>query len=220
MTDAVLEIDYFTDVLCVWAWIAQRRVDELKEQFGDKVRFNYRYVDVFGDTQNKIKNGWADRGSWKGFAAHVQTSAARYDNAPVHAGLWQEVRPTTSGNVHLILKAAELATDSDTSAQLAMALRKAFFLEAQDISQVEILLHVAWEMGIPHETLRQQIDSGLAMAALLKDYQQAKALGIKGSPSFVMDNNRQTLYGNVGYRVLAANVEELLKHPADEASWC
>ena len=32
-----LIIDYYTDVLCVWAWIAQRRVDELKEQWGDKV---------------------------------------------------------------------------------------------------------------------------------------------------------------------------------------
>jgi hypothetical protein len=35
-----------------------------------------------------------------------------------------------------------------------------------------------------------------------------------------MNGGRQILYGNVGYRILNANVEELLKHPEQEASWC
>jgi hypothetical protein len=35
-----------------------------------------------------------------------------------------------------------------------------------------------------------------------------------------MDGGRQILYGNVGYRVLHSNIEQLLKHPQDEASWC
>ena len=29
-------IDYYTDVLCVWAWIAQPRLDELQRQWGKK----------------------------------------------------------------------------------------------------------------------------------------------------------------------------------------
>ena len=44
---------------------------------------------------------------------------------------------------------------------------------------------------------------------------------IHGSPSFVLNDGRQTLYGNVGYRVLEANIQELLRAPsADQASWC
>ncbi len=58
------------------------------------------------------------------------------------------------------------------------------------------------------------------MAALMQDYQTSKLQSIKGSPSYVIDGGRQTLYGNVGYRVLLANVEELLKNPIGEASWC
>jgi predicted DsbA family dithiol-disulfide isomerase len=26
-----LVIDYYSDILCVWAWIAQRRIEELKQ---------------------------------------------------------------------------------------------------------------------------------------------------------------------------------------------
>lgn len=42
-----LEIDYYTDLLCVWAWIAQRRIEQLKDDYGDKIHFNehfYRYL--------------------------------------------------------------------------------------------------------------------------------------------------------------------------------
>lgn len=31
---------------------------------------------------------------------------------------------------------------------------------------------------------------------------------------------RQVLYGNVGYRILNAHIEELAKTPTLEASWC
>jgi predicted DsbA family dithiol-disulfide isomerase len=61
---------------------------------------------------------------------------------------------------------------------------------------------------------------GSAMSALMNDYQKSNQQGIKGSPSYVINGGRQTLYGNVGYRVLLANLEELLNNPEDEASWC
>ncbi len=54
----------------------------------------------------------------------------------------------------------------------------------------------------------------------MRDYQQAKVLSLKGSPSYVLDNGRQTLYGNVGYRVLLANIEALINKPEHDASWC
>lgn len=58
------------------------------------------------------------------------------------------------------------------------------------------------------------------MASLSRDQQSARDLGVKGSPTWVLNEGRQTLSGNVGYRILNANIEELLKHPGAEASWC
>ncbi len=43
-----ITIHYFTDVLCIWAWISQRRIDELAEEFGDQIKIEHRFVDVFG----------------------------------------------------------------------------------------------------------------------------------------------------------------------------
>ena len=43
---------------------------------------------------------------------------------------------------------------------------------------------------------------------------------LEGSPTYLLDNGRQKLYGNVGYRVLEANVQELIERPEGIASWC
>jgi predicted DsbA family dithiol-disulfide isomerase len=75
-------------------------------------------------------------------------------------------------------------------------------------------------MGIERTNLKQAIDDGRAIAALSADMRSAADQGVKGSPTWVLNEGRQVLYGNIGYRILSANIEELLKHPGNEASWC
>jgi len=215
-----LIIEYFTDILCVWAWIAQRRVDELGAQFGEAIQLQYHYVDVFGNTAAKIQAQWAERGLYKGFAAHVVASAAPFEDAPVSSGLWSEVRPATSANAHLFLKAIASACGEQASVDFALQLRKAFFVGARDIAEMSVLYDLLQQHGLSREPIERAISNGAAMAALLADYEKARQQMIKGSPSYVLDGGRQTLYGNVGYRVLQANIEELLKSPDSEASWC
>lgn len=215
-----LTIDYYTDVLCVWAWIAQRRIDELNDQWGDRMQLRHHCVNVFGDTHAKMNVQWIERGGFEGFADHVQASAAGYEDAPVHPGLWRQVRPTTSATAHLVLKAAELAASHTDMVMLAARIRQAFFVDAIDISALERLMEIADDAGLSTDALNSALLSGHAMAALLSDYSRTDRHGIVGSPSWVMNDGRQILYGNVGYRILNANVEELLRHPEQEASWC
>jgi len=215
-----LVIDYYSDVLCVWAWIAQRRIDELNKCLSDKIEIRYHYLDVFGDAVNKIPNQWYDRGGYDGFSAHVVESAFVYEDAHINADIWSKTRPTSSANPHLVLKAIELIYSCKQSIELALKFRQAFFVEAKDISNIEVLFELIEESGLDSMQVNKAIVDGSAMASLMRNYQQAKALSLKGSPSYIIDNGRQTLYGNVGYRVLLANIEELLKKPISEASWC
>ncbi|MEH6466576.1 MAG: DsbA family protein [Porticoccus sp.] len=216
----MLTIDYYSDVLCIWAWIAQVRNEELNKQLGSNIEWRHHYIDVFGDTEKKIQKQWHDRGHYDGFAEHVMSSAKDFEDITVTNNIWTKVRPTTSANAHLVLKAIELTHNAKRSANFALTLREAFFINAKDISNLDILLVLAAENDFDIGLIKKVIHNGAAIAELMSDYQAAKKLGIKGSPSYVLDGGRQTLYGNVGYRVLHANVEELLKHPGDEASWC
>jgi len=215
-----LIIQYYSDLLCIWAWIAQRRIDELNKEFGEHIQFEYHYVDIFGNVPQKMQTSWSEKGGYNGFAQHVHHSAQKYEDAIVHPDVWATVKPTTSANAHLILKAVELTHDSKSAMDFALTLRKAFFINAQDISNMSVLMGLAEKARLNTKAIQYHINNGLALGELMSDYQGAKSQSIKGSPSYVIDGGRQTLYGNVGYRVLHANIEEMLKHPSHEASWC
>lgn len=215
-----LIIDYYTDILCIWAWVAQRRIDELNAQMGEKIEIRHRYIDVFGDVEKNINLHWKERGSYEGFAEHVRKTSSTFENAPINSKIWTEVRPATSANAHLALKAVELSYDKQKSIDAALMLRSSFFNDAFNIGNLDVIYRLMTEFGLDDEAIKNSIHNGTAMAALMADYQKAKQDNIKGSPSYVIDGGRQILYGNVGYRIIHSNIEELLKHPQDEASWC
>lgn len=215
-----LQVDYFSDVLCVWAWIAQRRLEEAEREWGADVDVRHRFVNVFGDTAEAIDNRWSDRGGFEGFAGHVAAAAAPYETAPVSADIWRKVRPRTSAMAHLVIKAADLVCGPAEASTLELKVREAFFVEAADIGTAGVVLDIASDTGIDRSDLESALDSGEALARVIEDYDRANAHGIRGSPSWVMNEGRQILYGNVGYRLISANIEELLKRPVGEASWC
>lgn len=215
-----LVVDYYNDILCVWAWIAQRRIDELNKQLGDKIDLRYHYVDVFGDSINKIPTQWREKGGYEGFSAHVIESASVYDDAHINSDIWSKVRPTSSANPHLVLKAIELTYSCQHSIDLALKFREAFFVEAKDISNLSVLFSIIEQAGLDSSQVNKALVDGRAMAGLMRNYQDAKMLALKGSPSYIIDNGRQILYGNVGYRVLLANIEAQLNAPENDVSWC
>jgi predicted DsbA family dithiol-disulfide isomerase len=204
-------VEYFTDVLCVWAWVSQQRIECLQQALGDKVELKFRYLDVFGDTQKKIQNQWAERGLYQGFAEHVKNSASCEHKATINPKIWSHVQPTTSTNAHLILKAVELAYSSEKSNEMAAVIRKAFYIDAVDISDIRTLFQILVAQGLEKEKLQTYLDNGKAIATLMTDYQEAKQQSLKGSPTYIIDNGRQVLFGNVSYLILLANIKEHIK---------
>jgi predicted DsbA family dithiol-disulfide isomerase len=219
MTEKLI-IDYYTDVLCVWAWIAQPRIELLEERWGAQVDLRHHCMNVFGDTANRVGRTWADKGGYEGFARHVRESAEPYDEAVINPNIWAQVRPATSANAHLVLKAVKVTSGGAAATNLALQFRKAFFVDARDIGDLGVLIEIARGSGCSMAEIRQSIENGTAAAALMDDYQAAQSNKIAGSPSWVMNNGRQKLYGNVGYQVLHANVEGILNRHEGGASWC
>jgi len=213
-------IEYYSDILCVWAWIAQRRVDELTQNYGEQLQLHYFNVNIFGDVVTKIEQGWKERGGYKGFAQHVNESASNYEHAIIHPDVWTKTRPTTSANAHLVLKALDVTQGPSVCARFSLIIRDAFYSKALDISELDVLFELIEKHNLNLHDIKIAIHNGSAIAALMKDYQRANDLKIKGSPSYVLDGGRQVLFGNVGYRVLNANIQELIKKPSKEASWC
>lgn len=224
---------YVTDVLCVWAYIAQIRLDELKQKYGDKVLVEQRFMSVFGDTVNRIGKGWQDRGGYEGFSDHVIEVAQNFPHIEINPEAWRSCRPQTSMTSHLFIKSVQLLGDRNEIStgvdpytgqsiveDLIWRVRCAFFQEALNIDKLSVLMGLAEDMNLPAAKLEASINDGSAMAALAADMELKEDYRLEGSPSFILNEGRQKLFGNVGYRIIEANVAELLEHQGNEASWC
>lgn len=219
-------LTYYSDMLCVWAYLAQPRIDEVKRNFGDAVQIEHRYCSVFGDTARKIATAWGAKGGYEGFNAHLMHSAEAFPEIRLNPELWRSVRPASSMGVHLGLKAAQMLETAGRcppgcAEAAAWSLRRAFFEEGRNISDAAVQQEVLDAAGLPRDEIAAALADGSAFAALASDLQDAEALKIQGSPTFVLNDGRQKLYGNVGYRIIEANILELLRAPdPDQASWC
>ncbi|WP_339823180.1 DsbA family protein [uncultured Parasphingorhabdus sp.] len=225
------QIDHFSDILCVWAYASQSNFDRLTAEFGDRITINIHFCSVFPDTWTKIASQWTDRGGFDGYANHVQGIAGKFENLPIHSDTWAKTRPRSSASPHLFIKAVELIEQEGFISKAPVAerpsilaareLRSAFFTRAEDVSDWDVQREIAGLLHVDFDNILNKLKTGEAIARLTKDYDLAQLHGIEGSPTYVINEGRQKLFGNVSYGVIAANVHEMLaSQGVDAASLC
>jgi predicted DsbA family dithiol-disulfide isomerase len=224
-----IRIFYFSDVLCVWAYIAQIRLDELKAKFSTQISIEPHFTPVFGDAQRKLEQRWQDRGGFAGYSHHVREVGTKFSHISIHPDIWTRSIPTSSTSCHLFLRSVKLLEDrglitskDETSPmeKLTWAFRQAFFTELADISDRQVQLRIAKELKLPINKIKAEIESGAAYAELSRDFDLTKEHNVTVSPTLIFNEGRQRLNGNVGYRVIEANIRELISNPPNEQSWC
>jgi hypothetical protein len=158
----------------------------------------------------------------------------QFGHVEVHPQIWTRNVPPGSQAPHVFVKGAALLVEEGAIdggpieafdgrpplEELAWRLRLAFFKELRDIARLDVQLQVAESIGLPAGRIRGRIEDGSAFAALAADHDRAASHQISGSPTFLINEGRQKLYGNVGYRIIEANIQELLRDDCDKASWC
>ena len=224
-----IRISHFSDVLCIWAYLSEIRLVELRNNYGDKVKFDFHYFNVFGNTAKKFKTDWQDRGGSDGYASHVMNIASQFDHISVHPDIWKKNIPASSMPCHLFLCAVkhyllEEGNDNYHSGHLlekfAWLIRESFFKNLADISREKELFSIAETLGLPTDRIEKSLANGMAYALYSNDLDLAREHGVRASPTMILNEGRQILMGNVGYRVIDANIRELLHISLDQKSWC
>lgn len=216
---------HFSDALCVWAYVSQIRIDELLKNFAGSVELEYRYFQVFGDVPKKIEASWKEHGGVQGYSEHVRSVCGKFGHVAVDPQVWVRTTPHSSMPSHLFLCAVRVL-ESDGSvppgaqSSAARAVREAFFMEGADVARRETLLATAEKLRLPVAKVEKILDGGVAHAALCGDLDLAHTHGIQASPTLVFNEGRQRLSGNVGYRIIEANIRELLEGAPGQLSWC
>ena len=119
--EPTVSISYFSDVLCVWAYFAQIKLDQIRQDFGPQVQLRHHFIPVFGDVEGKIEGSWKERGGMEGYSRHVHQLAERFPHASIHPEVWKSRVPASSASCHLLLKAAQLLESAGEISPAALA---------------------------------------------------------------------------------------------------
>ena len=85
---SAVKVSYFSDALCIWAYVAQARIDAVRVKFGDTARLDHRFCSVFANTAVKIPSTWRE-GEYARFNAHLRNVAQQFPHIEIHP----DIRP-------------------------------------------------------------------------------------------------------------------------------
>ena len=72
------------------------------------------------------------------------------------------------------------------SERLNMALYRAYFVEGQNVGDVEVLMHVVKQVGLPVDEAREMLEQRLMRPAVDADWQYARSIGVTAVPTFAV----------------------------------
>jgi predicted DsbA family dithiol-disulfide isomerase len=183
-----VQLEVFTDFVCPWCYLATPRVEKLRQNF--EVDLQWRFFPLHPETPQE---GLLLKDLFAGRNFDIDAAQARLKQLMDAEGLKFNQR-THTYNSRL---AQELAKAFDS---VRDPLYRAYFEEARNIGDVEVLVDVAQSVGIPAEAARDVLTQRTFKDAVDADWERARRYGITGVPSFVAGNQKAS--GAHPYEVL------------------
>ena len=107
-------------------------------------------------------------------------------------------------NSRLAQELAKWAETQDSGTAIHDASYRAYFVDGLNIAQIDNLMAVARQVGLPEDEARQALTSRQFRAAVDEDWQRCRDFGITAVPTFVVGN--QGVVGAQPYEALESLV--------------
>jgi predicted DsbA family dithiol-disulfide isomerase len=119
---------------------------------------------------------------------------------------------TWSSSSHLSLEASEFADGRPEADALHKRLFKAYFEELADIGDLETVVRLGVEAGLPADELREALTLGTFRQQVDDGINWSRSIGVSGVPTFILDE-RTGLVGAQPPEVFEEVLRELGKVP-------
>lgn len=175
-----IEVVLFHDVLCAWSYLADARLDVLRAQLGEQVRWSYRGYPLRPDEQA------LDKKERQLLARQFRRVAKEPEGKGVVADLWTGNDAPVSSLAPLVaLEAARLQGEGQHDALLE-ALRRAAFLRGMNVTRRDVLLELASALGLDETRFLRDLDDPRSFDRLQEGVDDAESMGIRGVPAVMI----------------------------------
>ena len=213
-----MRIDIWSDVACPWCYVGKRNLDAALDQLGLEVEVHWRAFELDPNAPASTNRTMDEVLSAKYGMSPDEAKAANSHMTKVaaEAGLeyhLDRVRLTNSFDAHRL---AELAGARGLGPEATERLFAAYFTEGELISDIETLVRLGREIGLPEEEVREVLGSDAFSQEVRQDEAAARDAGFTGVPTIVVDG-RFTIPGaqptDVMVRILGRLAEDDVPAP-------
>lgn len=183
-----ISVDVFSDPACPWCLVGLSRFDTALAALEDDVKVTIRHHPFLLDASTpeegvdvvemlKAKYGRDPGEMWDRLEAEAKASGMALDMRK------QKLRHPTQKAEVLIMA----ATTKGTQHQLALAMSRAYYLEARNISDTDTLIDIATPFGFLPEEVTALVNDPAAISAVTEAAAGAGSQGVQGVPFFVFE---------------------------------
>src|SRR5438105_7514253 len=177
---AAVELVLYHDVLCSWCFVADARLDYLRDEYGPMVRWNLRPYPLRPDHQLPDKKQRAIH------ARHFRRLAREAEGKGVKADLWTGQDPPSSSLPPLVALEAALAQGPQLQHELLKMMRRAAFVDGINVARRDVQVELAARAGLDVPRFLERVDDSETEGSIDAAAEEAEALGIRGVPALVI----------------------------------
>ena len=200
MTQDKMKVEVWTDIMCPYCYLGKIHYEKALRQFAhaDEIELEWKAFQLNPDLPDKGKGypvtdylinsvGYPEEGSKSMFESLKKLA----DEAGVKFNLQNAIAANTHDAHRLIKLASKRGLDS----AVLMKLSKAYFEEAKDYSDWNLLISIGKEVGLEEDEITTMLESDEYSYEIKQDIQEAGNLGFDTVPTFLMDR-RQAIVGS------------------------
>ncbi len=207
-----MKIEIWSDFACPFCYIGKRMLEKALEEFEDRDKINvvYRCFQLNPNGQKISGVSYAELIAKK-YSMPLDEAKFTVEQMTQYAasvGLVFNLDSIIHANTMNAHRLTLYARRVDKEQKTAERLLKAYFTESLDISEPEVLVTLAEEVGLDKEKVREIFTSNFYTSEVLSDLKESAALGIHSVPYFVFDK-KFTLSGAKPAREFLAVLSKL-----------
>jgi predicted DsbA family dithiol-disulfide isomerase len=177
---ADVELVLYHDVLCSWCYLADARLEYLRDEYGPALRWNLRPYAL------RPENQIPDKKQRAVLARHFRRVARENEGKGVKPDLWTGQDPPASSVPPLAALEAALPQGPELQRQMLKAMRRAAFLQGINVARRDVQVELASQVGLDVGAFVEKLDDPRLEQDVNDAVDEAEALGIKGVPALVI----------------------------------
>lgn len=186
-----MKVEIWSDVMCPWCYIGKRKFEKALSQFPqrDKIEVEWKSFqlnpDMKTDPDKSIVEYLSEE---KGLTVdHAQQMLNHVTNVASEVGLDYHMDQTVLANSFDSHRFIQLAKKNNLGDAAEEQLFHAYFTEGKNTADHQTLITLGEKIGLDPAVTKDVLESDQFAAEVHKDLYEARQVGVRGVPFFVLD---------------------------------